>query len=44
MERAQKLFMRFGFRPVTSAQESGKSGTEKLPCYYILEQLGTKRA
>jgi len=38
MENAQKLFLRFGFRPVTQgAQKLGKG--DPLPCYFILEDL-----
>jgi putative acetyltransferase len=38
MEQAQKLFIRYGFRPVTTG--SARVGTsETMPCYYILESL-----
>ena len=38
MEQAQKLFIRYGFRPVTTgASKVGSS--EAMPCYYILESL-----
>lgn len=38
MEQAQKLFIRYGFRPVTTG--SSKVGSsETMPCYYILESL-----
>lgn len=40
MEKAQKLFLRFGFRPVTQAQTDLSGGPEKVPCYFILEDLG----
>ncbi len=40
MEKAQKLFLRFGFRPVTQAQTDATGGPEKVPCYFILEDLG----
>jgi putative acetyltransferase len=43
MEHAQKLFIRFGFRPVTQAQES-KGAAEKMAGYYILENLGGKKS
>jgi putative acetyltransferase len=36
MEKAQKLFIRFGFRPVTAAQNE-RGG--KVPCYFLLENL-----
>ena len=41
METAQKLFLRFGFRPVTQAQAKveGSSPDGKVPCYFILEDL-----
>jgi putative acetyltransferase len=38
MEQARKLFMRYGFRPVTTgAAKVGQGNT--MPCYYILETL-----
>lgn len=41
MEKAQKLFIRFGFRPVTQA--SGEPvplhASKAIPCYYILDRL-----
>ena len=38
MEHAQKLFLRFGFRPVTTgAAKVSKEGS--MPCYYLMEQL-----
>jgi putative acetyltransferase len=38
MEQAQKLFIRYGFRPVTTgAAKVGAS--ETMPCYFILESL-----
>ena len=38
MEQARKLFIRYGFRPVTTgAAKVGQS--EAMPCYYILESL-----
>lgn len=41
MEMAQKLFKRFGFRPVTG--RGGKAPTKEdptsLPCYFMLENL-----
>jgi putative acetyltransferase len=40
MEKAQKLFLRFGFRPVTQAQADGSP--EKVPCYFILEDATVK--
>jgi putative acetyltransferase len=40
MEKAQKLFIRFGFRPVTQAHIDTRSkAPESIPCYYILEDL-----
>lgn len=41
MENAQKLFMRFGFRPVTlaSSQGEGAKETKAVPSYFILEKL-----
>ena len=40
MEKAQKLFIRFGFRPVTQAQTDLRSeGTPGLPGYFLLETL-----
>jgi putative acetyltransferase len=45
MEMAQKLFMRFGFRPVTQASGEAVPLGEAapLPCYFILDDLkGTK--
>lgn len=40
MEKAQKLFLRFGFRPVTQAQTDLRGGQDaKVPCYFILETL-----
>ena len=38
MEHAQKLFLRFGFRPVTTgASKISKEGV--MPCYYLMEHL-----
>ena len=41
MEKAQKLFIRFGFRPVTQASSEPVPLREShtIPCYYILESL-----
>lgn len=40
MEHAQKLFIRNGFRPVTTGSNRlGK--TEIMPCYYLLENLSS---
>jgi len=46
MQKAQKLFIRFGFRPVTQAQSpevrdaSGAAAAlDTVPCYFILESL-----
>ena len=39
MEKAQKLFLRFGFRPVTQAQTDQSVSPEKVPCYFILEDV-----
>jgi putative acetyltransferase len=39
MEKAQKLFIRFGFRPVTQAQADPHGASDKVPCYFILESL-----
>lgn len=44
MEKAQKLFLRFGFRPVTQAQTDASGNPEKVPCYFILEDLGAASA
>jgi putative acetyltransferase len=38
MEQAQKLFIRYGFRPVTTGSSKVSPG-EAMPCYYILESL-----
>jgi putative acetyltransferase len=38
MEQAQKLFIRYGFRPVTTGSARVTPG-ESMPCYYILETL-----
>lgn len=39
MENAQKLFLRFGFRPVTQAAHMDLRGGQSVPCYFILENL-----
>lgn len=40
MEKAQKLFIRFGFRPVTQAiLDSSPKVIETMPCYFLLEDL-----
>ena len=40
MDKAQKLFVRFGFRPVTQAQTDLRAaGPQKVPGYFILEAL-----
>ena len=40
MEKAQKLFLRFGFRPVIQAQIGETNGTpSKVPSYFILDDL-----
>ena len=41
METAQKLFQRFGFRPVTGrgGKAPTKHGPAGLPCYFMLENL-----
>ncbi|MEN9833825.1 MAG: hypothetical protein RL011_18 [Pseudomonadota bacterium] len=41
MEKAQKLFVSFGFRPVTQAQASDSTPKNKggVPGYFILENL-----
>lgn len=41
MEKAQKLFIRFGFRPVTqaSSEPTPIRGSQVMPCYFILDQL-----
>lgn len=46
MQKAQKLFVRFGFRPVTQAQSEPQKPSEEetLPCYYILEDLSGESA
>ena len=38
MEQARKLFIRYGFRPVTTGLQKVVQ-TEAMPCYYILETL-----
>lgn len=49
MENAQKLFIRFGFRPVTQAHSDSRGSLSKggaandlsagVPCYFILDQI-----
>jgi putative acetyltransferase len=41
MEKAQKLFIRFGFRPVTQASSEAAPLREAraIPCYFILDTL-----
>jgi len=43
MEKAQRLFQRFGFRPVTHAQGTTIVSTDSkdgfLPCYFLLEDV-----
>lgn len=39
MEKAQKLFIRYGFRPVTAAQTELRGAASKIPGYFILEDL-----
>lgn len=39
MEKAQKLFVRSGFRAVTHAQEEKQNPDAAVPCYFILEDL-----
>jgi putative acetyltransferase len=49
MEKAQKLFIRFGFRPITQAQTESRLSLGKgsaaselptsIPCYFILDQV-----
>jgi putative acetyltransferase len=38
MEHAQKLFIRSGFRPVTTGQARLGQGSD-MPCYYLLENV-----
>lgn len=38
MENARQLFLRYGFRPVTSTSEKIDI-IERMPCYYVLEEL-----
>ena len=38
MEQARKLFIRYGFRPVTTGAPKVGHG-DSMPCYYILENL-----
>lgn len=38
MSPAQRLFRRFGFRPVTEGQQSEEAG-KPLPCYFVLEPV-----
>jgi putative acetyltransferase len=38
MKHAQKLFVRFGFRPVTDKSVKVQN-LQQLPCYYMLEDL-----
>lgn len=46
MEKAQKLFIRFGFRPVTQASSEPLPvrGSQALPCYFILDHLGETKS
>lgn len=41
MEHAQRLFRRFGFKPVTSKQKKSEKeeGVETVPSYYLLDAL-----
>lgn len=39
MQMAQKLFIRFGFRPVTQAQPEQRGSDASVPCYFILDAL-----
>ncbi len=49
MEKAQKLFIRFGFRPITQTQTDHRSSINKggtategpsgVPCYFILDKI-----
>jgi putative acetyltransferase len=40
MHNARQLFLRFGFRPVTSGSSGKVDQIERLPCYFVLEDLG----
>ncbi len=39
MEQARKLFIRYGFRPVTTGSPKVGQADDSMPCYYILESL-----
>lgn len=39
MEQARKLFIRYGFRPVTTGSPKVGQTGDTMPCYYILENL-----
>lgn len=41
MEHAQKLFQRYGFRPITESSLTIKAQNQKdsVPCYFLLEEL-----
>jgi putative acetyltransferase len=39
MEHAQKLFVRNGFRPVTTGSNRLNTPQETMPCYYLMENL-----
>lgn len=39
MEQARKLFIRYGFRPVTTGSPKVGQTGDTMPCYYILESL-----
>lgn len=40
MHNARQLFLRFGFRPVTGGANAKVDQIERLPCYFVLEDLG----
>jgi len=48
MEKAQKLFVRFGFRPITQAQaelkDKGAAAAGGVPCYFILDDLAATKS
>ncbi len=39
MHNARQLFLRFGFRPVTGGDKEKADLMERLPCYFVLEEL-----
>lgn len=39
MHNARQLFLRFGFRPVTGGGSGKADQIDRLPCYFVLEDL-----